>query len=105
GPSGNPGPSSATTITANVIAMIKSRPGNGVPAAVTVGMAAARTRESAPRRPTHETTAGNRHGGDGSRPRTRRLSKRGREVAGTTHTPRATMTATLTSTAPHATYR
>ena len=65
-------------MTANVIAMITSRPGKGAPVAVEVGIAAASTSDAAPRRPVQETSAGSCHGGDGSRCRTRALNHRGR---------------------------
>ncbi len=65
-------------MTANVMAMITSRPGNGRPAAVRGGSAAAKMSESPPRRPAQEMTTGTCHGGEGSRWRTRRLRRRGR---------------------------
>src|SRR2546421_1754364 len=87
-------------MTANVIAMITSRPGKGAPVAVEVGIAAASTSDAAPRRPVQETSAGSCHGGGGARCPTRALNHPGREVAGDTPTKSATITATPPQTAP-----
>src|SRR5436309_1508426 len=54
-------------ITPYVIATIASRPGNGAPAAVTIGIAAARMSESPPRSPAQPTTVMNFQPGSGFR--------------------------------------
>jgi len=66
GASVEPLPAASRRITAYVIAMIMSRPGNGAPAAVVVGMAAASTSEAPPRSPAQQTTVTNCQRGRGS---------------------------------------
>src|SRR5256885_17228646 len=87
-------------MTANVIAMITSRPGKGAPVAVEVGIAAASTSDAAPRRPVQETSAGSCHGGGRARRRPRALNPPGRKGTGDNHTKRPPGTRTPPPTAP-----
>src|SRR5256885_7857310 len=88
-------------MTANVIAMITSRPGKGAPEAVDVGIAAASTSDAAPRRPDQATSAGSRHGGGGARGRPRPLHHPGGQGAGDTPHKRGTTPRHPTTTPPH----
>jgi hypothetical protein len=70
--------SSVPTVKKKARNTISSRPGKDAPDSVVRGRAAAAASETGPRMPAHEITAGQRHGGAGSRSCTRRLSRCGR---------------------------